>query len=87
MELKTPLTTEYEDVFRNWMIRDANGELISHHGYHEIVRRANAHDALVAALEWYVEHDDTNDDDMFNDFWIAGRDKARAALAAAKGTV
>lgn len=39
---------------------------------------------LVEALAWYVDHDEANDEPG-NEFYIAGREKARAALAAACG--
>jgi hypothetical protein len=39
---------------------------------------------LLAALEWYVENDDTNDTED-NRPWLDGRDRACAAIAKAKG--
>ena len=35
---------------------------------------------LAEALRWYVENDDTNDGQEGNEFWLAGRDRARALL-------
>ena len=35
---------------------------------------------LAEALQWYVDNDDTNDGQEGNEFWIAGRDRARALL-------
>lgn len=34
----------------------------------------------VAALRWYVENDDVVEDLPGNEFWTAGRDRARALL-------
>lgn len=39
---------------------------------------------LLAALEWYVEHDDAGPDD---DYYLAGLEQAKAALAKARGEV
>ncbi|QQP96519.1 hypothetical protein [Lysobacter enzymogenes] len=52
-------------------------------------RQANAHliaaaPELYAALAWYVENDDTNEEPE-NGFWLDGRDRAKAALAKARG--
>jgi hypothetical protein len=51
---------------------------------------ANAHliaaaPELLEALRWYVENDDTNEH-ADNEFWLKGRDNARAALAKATGS-
>lgn len=46
--------------------------------------KLNAHDDLVAALKWYVENDDTHEQDG-NEFWLAGKQRAKAALAKAEG--
>ena len=35
---------------------------------------------LEEALQWYVDNDDTNDGEEGNEFWLAGRDRARALL-------
>ena len=51
----------------------------------EIAKRINAHDALVAALQWYVETDETNEGDPFNEPWLKGKRAAKAALTAARG--
>ena len=52
---------------------------------------------LLAALEWMVAHDDTNEGDdpveslggqtwnEYNAYWLAGLEQARAAIAKAKG--
>lgn len=37
-------------------------------------------EALAEALQWYVDNDDTNDGQEGNEFWLAGRDRARALL-------
>lgn len=45
------------------------------------IERLRAREArLREALAWYVDNDDTNEVDPENAFWIAGRDRARAAL-------
>lgn len=36
---------------------------------------------LREALQWYIDNDETNEMDEENAFWIAGRERARAALA------
>lgn len=41
--------------------------------------------ALLAALEWYVKEDDTLEHLESNRPWLEGRDRARAAILAAKG--
>ena len=35
---------------------------------------------LAEALRWYVDNDDTNDGQAGNEFWITGRERARALL-------
>ena len=48
------------------------------------LRRLHAQrDALLEALKWYVETDEV-DDAPGNEFWIEGRDRARAAIKAAE---
>ena len=42
---------------------------------------------LLEALKWYVENDDTNEGQEGNDFWLAGRDRARVAIAKATGKI
>lgn len=37
-------------------------------------------DRMAEALQWYVDNDDTNDGQEGNEFWLAGRDRARALL-------
>lgn len=52
-------------------------------------QKANAHliaaaPELYAALAWYVENDDVNEEPG-NEHWLEGRDRAKAALAKARG--
>lgn len=63
----------------------------------EIVRRAECYPELLAALQWMVDNDDTNEGDEplpdhggltwneINSLFIAGLNKARAAIAKATG--
>ena len=37
--------------------------------------------ALVEALRWYVHNDDVNEGDPENNFFIDGKERAKAALA------
>ena len=46
-----------------------------------IVRAVNSHQSLIDALEWYVKHDDSGENDGY---YIAGLNAAKAALALAK---
>ncbi len=46
--------------------------------------RINTHDALVAALQWYVVNDDVSDSEG-NEYWLDGMRKARDVLRAARG--
>lgn len=39
---------------------------------------------LVGALQWYVETDEVSDM-LGNEFWLEGRERARAAIAKATG--
>lgn len=40
---------------------------------------------LYEALAWYVENDDTNENQTGNEFWLEGRERARSALSRARG--
>lgn len=53
-----------------------------------IVRAVNCHADLLAALRWMVENDDTErggEWETINAYWIAGLERARAAIAKAEG--
>lgn len=78
-----PLQAEIEALrAERDMYKDADESMQQAH--HEALTRAREAEAraeqLAEALQWYVDTDDTNDGQEGNEFWIAGRDRARAAL-------
>ena len=50
----------------------------------EIVALKGQRDELLEALRWYVETDEVSEM-AGNEFWLEGRDRARAAIAKAGG--
>lgn len=68
-------------------IEDAEGQAIAHTGSVEeadqFIKCVNTHDDLLAALQWFVENDDTNIGMAGNEFWEDGLNAGIAAIAKA----
>lgn len=53
--------------------------------YQHVADRIEQRSALLEALQWYVENDDTNIGQPGNEFWELGLERGRAAIALAQG--
>ena len=75
-ELAESRHDEMERLRDGWHMANGTAELAMKH---RDAAEARA-ERLAEALQWYVDNDDTNDGQEGNEFWLAGRDRARALL-------